>query len=193
MRAWLAATVVSIAGAGLIASSAEAHVVVFETFLSGPNEAPPNSSPGTGFSRVTLDLDLATMRVEANFTGLIGNTLAAHIHGPTALPGTSTAGVMTPTPTFPDFPLGVTAGTYDHTFDLTLASSYNPSFITASGGTVSDAMNRLINALNDGKAYLNIHSSTFQGGEIRGFYAVVPEPASIGVILGAGVLALRRR
>lgn len=158
----------------LATSMAVAHEIVYTATLSGPAEAPPNTSPGVGTCTVTVDLDLATMRVQAEFSGLTGNTSACHIHGPTANPGTGTAGVMTQLPSFIGFPLGVTAGTYDSTFDLTLASSYSAAFINASGGTVSGAMNRLLNALADGKAYLNIHSTTFGGGEIRGFLQVVP-------------------
>ena len=32
-------------------------------------------------------------------------------------------------------PLGVTAGSMNQTYDMTLASSYNPSYVTANGGT----------------------------------------------------------
>jgi len=77
------------------------------------------------------------MRVEISFSGLTGTTTASHIHCCEATPGAN-ANVMvaTTTPTFPGFPLGVTSGSYDQTFDLTNAGSYNPDFITAHGGTV---------------------------------------------------------
>jgi hypothetical protein len=41
----------------------------------------------------------------------------------------------------------------------------------------------------DGMAYVNIHNSTFPGGEIRGFLApaATPEPATL-TLLGAGLL-----
>jgi hypothetical protein len=100
---------------------------------------------------------------------------------------------MTPTPTFPNFPLGGTAGTYDQTFDLTQASSYNQSFITASGGTVSLAMNRMLLSFEEGRAYLNIHTTAFPGGEIRGFLIAVPAPATGAVLAMAGLVAARRR
>ncbi len=178
---------------GVMASGALAHEVVYVATLDGPSEAPPNASPGTGFSTVTIDLDLLTMRVEVDYGGLLGTVTAAHIHGPTTDPGTGIAGVMTPLPSFPGFPHGTTAGTYDATFDLTLASAYNAGFITASGGTISDAMNRMLLALEDGKAYLNIHSSMFPGGEIRGFYRLVPAPGAMVMLGVGGLLAARRR
>lgn len=180
----------------LLASITQAHTVVYTAVLTGPAEAPPNASPGLGTATVTFDFDLVTMRVEASFSGLLGNVTAAHIHGATAVAGTGTAGVMTTTPSFTGFPTGVTSGTYDHTFDMTLSGSYNPTFITNNGGTVSTAMNALVAALDDGKAYFNIHSSSFAGGEIRGFLTAVPEPSSYAAFAGIaalGVVALRRR
>lgn len=146
--------------------------------LSGPAESPPNASPGTGSGSVTIDTVAQTMQVNVTFSGLTGNTTASHIHCCTAVPGTGTAGVATETPTFSGFPLGVTSGTFSHTFDMTQAGSYNPSFITANGGTPNSAFAVLVAGIDAGEAYLNIHTSTFGGGEIRGF--IVSVPASSG-------------
>ena len=112
-------------------------------------------------------------------------TTASHIHCCLAspfLPGVN-VGVATTVPTFPGFPLGVTSGTYDMTFDLTLASSYNPAFVTLQGGTVAGAELALETALLAGETYINIHTSTFPGGEIRGFLGAVPEPATWAMML----------
>src|SRR5262249_2380903 len=79
---------------------AAAHEIQYAAVLSGLNESPPNASPGTGTALVTFDLDLFTMRVETEFTGLLGNTSAAHIHCCTTLAGAGTAGVATQTPSF---------------------------------------------------------------------------------------------
>ena len=57
------------------------------------------------------------------------------------------------TPTFPGFPLDVTSGTYANSFDLTLASSFNPAFVTASGGTVAGAEAALAAGLDAGTSY----------------------------------------
>lgn len=147
---------------------------VYWATLSGPAEAPPNNSPGTGSSLVTIDVAANTMRVQATFSGLLAGVTASHIHGPTAVAGAGTAGVATAVPTFPGFPSGVTFGTYDQTFNMLLASSYNPSFMTNNGGTPASAFAALRAAIAAGKAYLNIHSSMFPGGEIRGFLTECP-------------------
>ena len=147
----------------------QAQVSVYNTILLGAKESPPNASPGIGAARVTIDATANTMRLECAFSGLTGNITAAHIHAATASANTGTSGVATQTPTFSGFPTGVTAGNYDRTFDMTLTSSYNASFVTANGGTAASAFTALKNAMNAEKSYLNLHSSTFGGGEIRGF------------------------
>ena len=148
---------------------ASATVLHYNCLLSGPAESPPNASPGTGGAEVTIDNVANTMRVQCTFSGLLGTTNACHIHAPTAVAFTGTAGVATLTPAFTGFPLGVTSGTLDHTFDLTLTSTYNSPFVTANGGTAAGAEAALLAAIAAGKAYFNIHTTTVPGGEIRGF------------------------
>lgn len=179
------------------APAARATVHKYDADLSGPNESPPNASPGTGFTEVDYDDVAHTLKVHVDFTGLLGTTTASHIHAPTVDPFLLTAGVATTTPTFAGFPLGVTSGTYDNTLDLTLASSYNPAFVTAQGGTTASAEAALVAAIAAGKSYLNIHTSVVGGGEIRGFLIpAVPEPSTV-VLLGIGAagigLVVRRR
>ena len=174
---------------------AQAAPMLFRATLSGPNESPPNSSLGTGLADVFLDPVANTLQVNVVFSGLSGNTTASHIHCCTAVPGTGTAGVATATPTFPGFPLGGTSGSYNQTFDMTLASSYNSAFITSHGGTTTSAEAALFGGIMADEAYLNIHSSLFPSGEIRGFLTFVPEPMSLSVFGAglAGVALLRRR
>ena len=158
------------AGAALaITGAAGAQVTTYRVFLNGPSEVPPNPSPGIGVGQVDVDAVAHTMRVQVTFSGLLGTVTACHIHAPTVNPFVLTAGVATPVPTFPGFPSGVTSGAYDMTFDTTMASSFNPAFVTANGGTPASAEAALFQAMADGKSYLNIHSSMFGGGEIRGF------------------------
>ena len=154
----------------LVAPASEA--ARFRAVLSGPAESPANNSPGVGSATVDLDTSAHTLHVNATFSGLASPTTMAHIHCCTTIPN-GTAGVATTTPTFVGFPLGVTSGTYDVTLDTTLASSWDPAFITASGGTTAGAEAALASGMNNALAYLNIHTTQFGGGEIRGFLILV--------------------
>jgi hypothetical protein len=171
----LLATIAAVAlGTASLASAAPVQYVVV---MSGPNESPANASPGTGTATVDIDAVAHTMAINMSWSGLTGTTTASHIHAPTAVALTGTAGVATTTPYFAGFPIGVTSGSYVNTLDMTLASSYNPSYVTANGGTTASAEAALFAAIAAGKAYLNVHSSTFGGGEIRGF--LVPGPVAV--------------
>ena len=144
-------------------------VFVFTATLNGGNQSPPIATPGTGTATVTWNTVTNQMGVDVTFGGLTTPTTAAHIHCCVTPPGNT--GVATTVPTFTGFPLGVTSGTYTHTFDMTSAASYNPAFVTANGGTTAGAEAALLAGLEAGQAYLNIHTTMFPGGEIRGFLA----------------------
>jgi hypothetical protein len=198
---FLAAT---LAASLMAVSSAHATVFIYNAILDGPSEAPPNPSPGVGTAQAIYDDVAHTLTVSASFSGLLGTTTAAHIHA--VVPNTpTTAGVATMTPSFTNFPLGVTSGIMPPTiFNLTAAASWNGSFIAANGGTTAGAEAALIGAMNNlpphptvpSRAYFNIHTTNTPGGEIRGFLELVPEPTTIGMagamILGL-VAASRRR
>ena len=158
--------------------------------FSDVGEALP--STGTGSGMVNYDSTAHSLQLQANFSGLQGTTTASHIHAPTLVAGTGNAGVATTTPTFALFPLGVTSGSFADTLDLTQASSWNPAYITANGGTTAGAEAAFALAIASGQAYWNIHSTYAGGGEVRGFLTVVPEPSSL-TLAGLGFLGLAAR
>jgi hypothetical protein len=171
--------------------------------LTGVLEVPPTGSPGTGQATILLNTTLHTMEVQITFSGLLptvpstgaeSGTTAAHIHCCLASPFLNGVNVPVATtiPTFPGFPLGVTSGTYDQTFDLTANSTYNlvnmPTGNVGNpflGTTAATAEPVFVAALLAGETYLNVHSSMFPNGEIRDFLTAVPGP-----IAGAGLPGL---
>jgi hypothetical protein len=118
------------------------------------------------------------MTVAVVFNGLTTPNTAAHIHCCVDPPGN--VGVATTVPTFTGFPTGVTSGTYFHTFDMLALTSYNPAFVAAHGGTAASAAADLLAGLIAGRAYLNIHTPMFPGGEIRGFLQPTPPSCPLG-------------
>src|SRR6266404_784205 len=177
----------------LQAPAAHAIPMTFVANLTQANEVPPTGSPATGLATVVLDPTAQTIQVNATFSGLTSNDVAAHIHCCLASPFLTgvNVGVATTVPAFPLFPLGVTSGTYSSAvFDLTQSLIYNTPPITgfvALQGGIPQAEAALIAGIQNGETYFNIHTVNFGGGEIRGFLVAVPEPASL-VLLGSALL-----
>lgn len=176
--------------AALSLMAAPAAATTYATTLTGAQEVPPVGSPATGLGTLVLSSDNRLAQIDVSFTGLTAPLIQGHAHC-CALPGAN-AGVAI------NFaPPNVNSGLFSRLYDLTLASTWNPGFIAASGGTVDGARARFLAALDAGEVYFNLHTSTFPGGEIRGNLAVVPEPSSWALLLAGfglvGVAARRRR
>jgi hypothetical protein len=141
------------------------QLVMFSAQLNGAQEVPVRVTPALGSATATIDLATNFFTLDYSFSGLLGTQTAAHIHR--GAPGVS-GGIVIGAPSFP------------------LGSPVR--FET----TISDALEADLLA---GLLYLNIHSTIFPAGEIRGQLQPIPEPSTYGLI-GAGVLgalALWRR
>lgn len=202
------ATAAALAVVCLSGTAARSAVFTYAVTLNAQSEFPSipsgtgtGQSIGSGTGTIIYDDVAHTLGLSVNFANLSGTTTNSHIHALTATSGLGgdaaasaamNAGVATTTPTFAGFPMGVQSGSFSNTLDLTLASSWNAAFVTAQGGTLAGAEAALAGALASGRAYWNIHSSLFAGGEIRGFPRLIPEPATMS-LAGLSLLALAAR
>jgi hypothetical protein len=136
---------------------------------------------GGGSGTLVFDTELNTLTFnDILWSGLSAPANNAHIHGPSG-PFPDSAGVLYPLqPTYTT--MGDTFGTLSGTLPL----------VDGTGGfDLSDQLLQLYN----GEWYVNIHSTAFPGGEIRG-HILIPEPSTWALLgLGTAVLAwgLRRR
>lgn len=173
----------------LAAGTSSAAAIGFYTNL-GPETA---GATGSGFASFVFDTTAQTLSINTFWSGLSGVTSVAHIHCCVGTPGTGTVGVAVTPGTLPGFPVGVSSGSYSIVLDLTQTATYTGGFRGTDTPAVASA--RLLQGIQDGRAYLNIHTTpTFTGGEIRGFLTATPEPGTFalaGIAIAAG-FALRR-
>ncbi|MDX2109850.1 MAG: CHRD domain-containing protein [Verrucomicrobiota bacterium] len=129
---------------------------------------------GIVFDDVTRELTVNVAWGTANgFTNLSGNASAGHIHGPTA----------SAAPTSFTQSVGVLIGLDG------LAGWNNNASAGGITGVVTIPSNNVADLLA-GKLYINVHTATNGGGEIRGNLIAVPEPSSIAAIAGILVFGL---
>lgn len=122
--------------------TASGDVLSLEVAVTGLKEVNPTPSPATGILIGTYNIATNVLSFDVMFNGLLGTTTAAHFHGPAT--SAQNAGVQI---ALVGFPVGVTSGAYSNSFVLT------PQQETQ---------------LLSGLWYLNIHTTAFPGGEIRG-------------------------
>ncbi len=105
------------------------------------------NTPATGSSTVVLAPDGLSAKITLNFTNLTTMQTAAHIHGP-ADPGTSAPAL----------------------YSVPMGSFGDVSWIMEPTGglTVTDQ----VDALRTGRLYINVHSTNYPNGEIRGQYRI---------------------
>jgi hypothetical protein len=141
--------------AGLFGSACEDATEgqeIFTTTLSGSNEVPVRSSGGNGFAQVIIDGDRVHYALQVDD---IENVTAAHIHT-----GVSGANGPVRVTFFPNdqFPQRISVS------DTTVIAEGTFTSANVTGISYSD----LLAAIRSGGAYVNVHTTQFPGGEIRG-------------------------
>ena len=140
--------------------------------LSGLNENPQHpESSATGTTTVFWDTTTSSMTVIVGFDGLTTPNTAAHIHCCVTAPGN--AGVATTTPTFTGFPGWRNERQLHAHVQHARRGQLQPGFRDRQGG-VANAAAAFLGGLQAGRAYMNIHSQMFGGGEVRGFLHPAP-------------------
>jgi hypothetical protein len=137
------------------AVSAQTATSMFMVALDGSQQVPANNSLATGSGTLILNTDL-TLTYHVTFTLQRSTFSQAHLHGP-ALPGEN------------NFPL----------ISLNLAGPGELS------GTTRVLLPDELGWLENSLLYMNIHTSLFPSGEIRGQVVPVPEPSAL-LLLGLG-------
>jgi len=156
--------------------------------LTGDQETPPNSSTATGTASFKLDTTAHTIAdFNLSVTGIAVSDLfgvpphntPAHIHE--AAPGVP--GPIIVMFEFSDITSSSPTGFTLHvgSIDLNPVLATTPDFITA---------------MMAGNTYVNVHTNTFHGGEIRGQISLTPLPAGVVLLAsalgGLGLVARRR-
>ncbi len=124
----------------LLVFSATTRAQSFTVYLNGAQEVPATATGATGRGRIVLDRSTNMITFSISFTGLSSAQTLSHIHSPA--------------------PIGVSTGV-----------TVNFGTVGGTSGTISGTAAvtpTVIGHILSGQAYVNIHSSNFPGGEIRG-------------------------
>lgn len=155
---------------GILATSvALAHaeiITIDDVVLDGFQTIPATNSPAIGHAIVSVDTDTRDILINGTFSGMLGTVFGGHIHGPADADQNS--------------PIVIFA------LDIVSQDGHSGSFSLDARLTQFQ-----LSAFLDSRTYLNLHSTEFRDGEIRG-QIVVPAP-SVAALLPLGGLMLTRR
>ena len=166
--------VVSIAVIALVSASAIAFTDSLRRIrerLIGYNEVPAVSTNGKGTFKATISRDETRIDWQLNYTELEGNVQQAHIHfGNVGVNGGISVFLCT---NLGNGPAGIQAcppspATISGTIFAADVSPNIPATAAArTQGINTGELGELIDAIRAGSTYVNVHSTTWPGGEIR--------------------------
>lgn len=166
----------------MLAGASSAQVVTIGPFpLEGSQEVqnPAVITPATGSATLMLNTSTGDFTLDYTFSGLLGTVTVAHFHN---APAGSNGSVV--------YWLAATGA--PNNLPTTLMSPSLPTNVTSATGSGTGVLSAtLVNQALLGRLYVNIHTTRFGGGELRG--QVVPAPSALALVGAAGLLGARRR
>ena len=148
---------------------------------NGPEADGSTNSPGTGTGVVEYDTDTNTISYSLQWEGLVGDLTKLHIHGPAGPDSSNPQHVLEifGPPAVPDELVATSGSVTDSHELLTLVQPGFPDL----------EPHEIIDIMTSGMSYLNVHTTVFGTGEIRGNLGVpLPEPSTV-VLSACGLLA----
>ena len=150
-----------------VALAVSVRAAIFVARMDGSAVNPSNSSRGGGGAILTVNLSSGAWSLTGAISNLVSGATGAAVHGPA--------------------PVGQNA---DPLFEL--GHSFEPEGPLDGSGRLTPEEYQW---LQDGLMYVSIPTGDYPDGEIRGQFALVPEPGTYAIIagLGLGAFALYRR
>ncbi len=142
----------------IVGAGAQAQPLNFRAHLSGKEEVPPAATRAQGQAVFQLSKDGESMHFQLNVAN-IENILQAHIH-------VGEPGVNGPVVAFL-YPSGPPPILIPGRFQGVLAAGVITS-ANLVGPLVGQTLQDLVQNMMDGNTYVNVHTSQFPGGEVRG-------------------------
>jgi len=172
----------------LAAASARADIIEVNFALTPQQEVPANNSNAAGAAQLlydtvtqTYDLDLVVFGIElADLMGVGPNASPLHIH--LASPGVNGPIVID---------VGFVGTFFNDGLGIRMIVNDAPFGGVQGGINSNTAANEA--AFFAGNLYLNVHTTSFPGGQIRGQIVPVPAPGALTLLGIAGLLSVRRR
>ena len=124
----------------LMLLSTAVRAEIFTAYLTPAQEVPPTASTATGYARVTVNETTGQLTFTVVFNGLTSAQTASHIHAPAAIGATAAVAIN----------FGVVGGTSG---TVTGTTTITPTQLAQ---------------IRQHLGYVNVHSTNFPNGEIRG-------------------------
>ena len=134
-----ALAVLTISGAAISRAASAEDDIIFAANLTPDDQSTPTESPGTGYAEVRLERATLKITWKVTYRGLTSKPIAAGLYGPENV--------------------GANAGQVVNLAARGLASPIQGSEVLSDG---------VFQYLITGRVYVNIHTTRYQDGELRG-------------------------